>query len=70
MVFIGILIIGFLFWFVSAVFGALFLMWGWNLSIPEIFQLPEIGFWTAFGLSLTAHALLRPIINIDNHKSN
>lgn len=51
------LIIGGLLLVVIALFGvALILafpvMWLWNWVIVDIFQLPEIGYWKAFGLYL------------------
>jgi len=34
----------------------------WNLLMPEIFGLPEIGFWQACGLNLLSGILLRSSI--------
>lgn len=31
----------------------------WNASMPHIFGLPEIGFWQAFALYMTASLLVR-----------
>jgi len=39
------------------------LMFLWNLLMPEIFGLPEIGFWQACGLQLIATLLFKPIIS-------
>jgi len=34
----------------------------WNILMPEIFGLPEIGFWQAFGLNLLSAILFKPVI--------
>lgn len=32
----------------------------WNWLMPEIFRLPRIGYWQAWGLVLLAHILVKP----------
>lgn len=32
----------------------------WNWLMPEIFRLPEIGYWQAWGLVLLSHILVKP----------
>ena len=34
----------------------------WNLLMPDIFGLPEIGFWQACGLNLLSAILFKPVI--------
>lgn len=40
----------------------------WNLLIPDIFGLPHITFWQAFGLNLLSSILIKPNINVNNNK--
>lgn len=37
-------------------------MWLWNALVPEIFNLPSIGFWQAVGLNLLTTILFKPVI--------
>ena len=39
--------------------------WLWNSLMPEIFGLPQIGYWQAVGLMLLAGILLRTGMDID-----
>lgn len=60
------LIIGGLLLVVIALFGvALILafpvMWLWNSIIVDIFQLPEIGYWKAFGIYLLCGLLFNNV---------
>jgi hypothetical protein len=34
-------------------------MWLWNVLMPAIFKLPQIGFWQAIGLLALSHLLFR-----------
>jgi hypothetical protein len=51
---------------------ALALLWGlplmllWNWLMPDIFNLPTIGFWQAVGLNFLSGILFRPSINTKN----
>jgi len=38
----------------ATVFGV-FVKWLWNALMPEVFGLPEIGYWQAVGLVVLAH---------------
>ena len=40
------------------IFG-FFVMWLWNWLMPEIFSLPEITYWQAWGLVLLAHIFFK-----------
>jgi high-affinity Fe2+/Pb2+ permease len=42
----------------ALLFG-LILMWLWNWLMPEIFGLPLINFWQAWGLVIIAHILFK-----------
>ncbi len=33
----------------------------WNWLMPEIFKLPRIGYWQAWGLVLLSHILIKPV---------
>lgn len=46
--------------FVSLII-ALLIKWIWNGIMPDIFGLPEITFWNAYGLCLLLHLLLRGV---------
>ena len=37
------------------------IMWLWNWLMPDIFNLPTIGFWQAVGLSVLSGFLIKPI---------
>jgi hypothetical protein len=49
LVFIGVIVLIFL-------LPAL-LMWLWNMTMPEVFRLPEIRYWQAFRLLIIASLL-------------
>ena len=54
---IGLILAGLL---IAALFGlvlGLVVMWLWNALMPDIFGLPEIGYWQAVGLFLLFHLL-------------
>ena len=47
---------------IAAVLGLVLgygLMWLWNWLMPDIFGLPEIGYWQAVGLFVLAHLLFK-----------
>lgn len=47
---------------IAAVLGLVLgygLMWLWNWLMPEIFGLPEIGYWQAVGLFVLCHLLFK-----------
>lgn len=48
----------------AIVFG-LIVMWLWNALMPDIFSLPEIGYWQAVGLVVLTHIFFG-----NDHKSN
>ena len=48
--FLGVLVVVILGLFGAALILAFPVMWLWNWVIVDIFQLPEIGYWKAFGL--------------------
>ena len=50
--------------FVFAVLVAFPVMWLWNWVIPDIFGLPTITFWQAFGLNLLCGLFFRGVGNI------
>jgi hypothetical protein len=69
---IGLIISGLLL-VIIALFGvalilAVPVMWLWNWVIVDIFQLPEIGYWKAFGLYLLSGLLVNHIT--PNSKKN
>ena len=45
---------------VIGLFIALPIMWLWNATMPDIFGVPHITFWQAFGLKLLAAFLITP----------
>ncbi len=48
--------------FIAAAIGlvlGLAVMWLWNALMPDIFGLPEIGYWQAVGLFLLCHLLFK-----------
>jgi hypothetical protein len=49
----------------ALLFG-LILMWLWNWLMPEIFGLPTIGFWQAWGLVLLSHILFKTFPHHDH----
>lgn len=51
----GALVIGLVFAFVFGLFAMLL----WNWLMPEIFGLPQISYWQAWGLVLLAHILVK-----------
>ena len=52
---IGIVLLGIIAIAVLAVVFGIFVKLLWNALMPEIFGLPEIGFWQAVGLAVLAH---------------
>ena len=48
----------------AIIFG-LIVMWLWNALMPDIFNLPQIGYWQAVGLVVLAHIFFG-----HDHKSN
>lgn len=36
-------------------------MWLWNSLMPDIFNLPRIGFWQAVGINFLTGILFRPV---------
>lgn len=46
---------------------ALPVMWLWNAVMPDIFNLPEIGFWQALLISMLSHCLFG---RVDINKSD
>jgi len=66
-------------WIIIGIFGAaaLALLFGlivmvlWNWIMPEIFSLPEITYWQAWGIVLLAHILFKgPLGHHDNHHNS
>lgn len=49
----------------ALLFG-LILMWLWNWLMPEIFGLPMISFWQAWGLVLLSHILFKTFPHHDH----
>ena len=50
--------------FIIIVFSLLIafpIKWLWNGVMPDIFGLPEITFWKAYGMYLLSHLLLRGV---------
>ncbi len=45
------------------------LMWLWNWLMPDIFGLPTIGYWQAWGLLLLAHILVGGVRSSRNGSS-
>lgn len=42
----------------------------WNWLMPEIFHLPEISFWQAWGLVILSHILIKPGFGHGPHKGH
>lgn len=42
---------------VMALLASFIVWWLWNLLCPDIFGLPEIGFWQALGITTLSRAL-------------
>ena len=42
-------------------------MWLWNWLMPDIFGLPQITFWKAWGLVVLAHILFKSFPHHDKH---
>lgn len=55
------LIVGLAIVFVFAVLVAFPVMWLWNWVMPDIFGLPVITFWQAFGLNLLCGLFFRGV---------
>jgi hypothetical protein len=58
----GIAIVAFSLFF-SGLLLAFHVMWLWNLVIPSIFNLPQIGYWQAFCLYCLCGLLFKSITN-------
>ncbi len=54
---VGLVILGILAVAALAIIFGLVVMWLWNALMPEIFGLPEIGYWQAVGLVVLGHIL-------------
>jgi len=52
-------VIGALIFFMTSLVFALPLMWFWNFVMPDVFNLPEIGFFQALALLLISSMLFR-----------
>ena len=52
---VGVVILGIITVAVLAIVFGVFVKWLWNALMPEIFGLPEIGYWQAVGLAVLAH---------------
>ena len=52
---IGFVILGIIGISALAILFGLIVMWLWNALMPDIFNLPEIGYWQAVGLVVLAH---------------
>ena len=52
---IGFVILGIIGITALAVIFGLIVMWLWNALMPDIFNLPEIGYWQAVGLVVLSH---------------
>ena len=50
----------------AAILFALPLQILWNWLMPQIFNLPMVTFWQAFGLNMLAGILFRTNVNIKN----
>ncbi len=52
---IGFVLLGIIGVTALAILFGLIVMWLWNALMPDIFNLPEIGYWQAVGLVVLAH---------------
>lgn len=52
---VGVVILSIIAVAVLAIVFGVFVKWLWNALMPEIFGLPEIGYWQAVGLAVLAH---------------
>jgi hypothetical protein len=52
---VGVVLLGIIAVAVLAIVFGVFVKWLWNALMPEIFGLPEIGYWQAVGLAVLAH---------------
>lgn len=52
---VGFVILGIIGITALAILFGLIVMWLWNALMPDIFNLPEIGYWQAVGLVVLAH---------------
>jgi len=52
---VGFVILGIMAAAVLAIVFGIFVQWLWNALMPDIFGLPEIGYWQAVGLAVLAH---------------
>jgi hypothetical protein len=53
----------------ALLFG-LFLMWLWNWLMPDIFGLPTISFWQAWGLVVLSHILFKTFPHHDHGRNH
>jgi hypothetical protein len=65
----GFAIIGLIIAAALALLFGLVLMWLWNWLMPEIFGLPVISFWQAWGLVVLSHILFKTFPH-HNHKES
>ena len=54
--------------FVISAFSALPVMWLWNYTMPDIFNLPEISFWQALALNVLCNCLFKSTNSSSNNK--
>ena len=54
---VGLVILGILAVAALAIIFGLLVMWLWNALMPDIFGLPEVGYWQAVGLVVLGHIL-------------
>ncbi len=65
----GFAIVGLLIAAAMALLFGLVLMWLWNWLMPEIFGLPAISFWQAWGLVVLSHILFKTFPHHDHRRS-
>lgn len=52
---VGMVLLGIVGIIALALIFGIFVKWLWNALMPEIFGLPDIGYWQAVGLAVLAH---------------
>lgn len=57
------------FFFLVIGIRAFFVMLLWNFMMPDLFHLPELGFMSAFGLTLLASLLVGSAGGVEYNKS-